>query len=536
MLKTILVLPDGREISSGVWEENAIRSVKLRQQVNDSKELTLGSVCAGLLEAELQTPNGGLQLTAGEEIAVYKVDEGQNRHLMGTFLLEKPERIGPNTMRLTAYDRVCLLDKDLTQWIQGLQGWPYPLYDFAVMVCEACGVTLKNESIPNGDYPVHIFSAQSITGRKLMQWVGEAAGRFCRAAEDGQIELAWYTPSESHITADGPCFYYQGGLSYEDYRVSPVEKVQVKLTAEDVGVIWPEETGEKNTYMISGNLLLTTGSTEELLPVVKTLYEQLKTVTYTPCKVVMTANLKIRAGDTVQVTDKNGKAFTAYVMTKTQSGQRDTLECTGSCLRTTTTLVNHEIYRGLAYRLLELRKDISGLFVKAEALEETMTDNGENIRQNIHFLQSSIGELAADADSIRGSVSSAQQILDGLSGELQTTKEDIAAMKLEADGLTLEIQKIQDDGVKKVTTTTGTFDETGLTIDQTDSTTKTRVSPDGMCVYRKSYGNEENAVLAATSDGVDATNLHAKTYLIVGGKSRFENYGSNRTGCFWIGA
>ena len=312
--------------------------------------------------------------------------------------------------------------------------------------------------------------------------------------------------------------------------------MQVKLTAEDVGVIWPEEAGEKNTYVISGNLLLTTGSTEELLPVVKTLYEQLKTVTYTPCKVVMTANLKIRAGDTVQVTDKNGKTFTAYVMTKTQSGQRDTLECTGSCLRTTTTLVNHEIYRGLAYRMLELRKDISGLFVKAGALEETMAANGENIRQNIHFLQSSIGELAADADSIRGSVSSAQQILDGLSGELQTTKEDIAAMKLEADGLTLEIQKIQDDGVKKVTTTTGTFDETGLTIDQTDSTTKTRVSPDGMCVYRKSYGNEENAVLAATSDGVDAINLHAKTYLIVGGKSRFENYGSDRTGCFWIGA
>ena len=535
MLRTVLVLSDGREISSGAGVQNVIRSVKLRQQVNDTKELTLGSVCAGMLEAELQTPGGNLELTAGEEITVYKVDEADTRHLVGTFVLEKPARIGANTLRLTAYDRVSLLDRDLTPWLQQLRNWPYSLLEFAGMVCEACGVTLKNESIPNGDYPVQIFSAQSITGRKLMQWVGEAAGRFCRATENGQIELTWYTPSGIHITPDGETFYYQGGLTYEDYVVSPVEKVQIRLTDNDVGVIWPEETGEKNTYVISGNLLLTTSSADTLLPVVKTLYEQLKDVTYTPCKVVLAAGMAVRAGDTVQVTDKNGKTFTVYVMIKTQTGQRDTLECTGSRLRSTTSLVNHEIYRGLAYRLLELRKDISGLFVKAGALEETVADNGENTQQNIHFLQSSIGELAATADSIRASVSSAQQILDGLSGELQTAKENVASMKLDADALTVEMQRIQEDGVKKVTTTTGTFEETGLTIDQTDSATKTRMSPDGMCVYRKSY-NGENAVLAATSDGVDATNLHAKTYLIVGGRSRFENYGSDRTGCFWIGA
>lgn len=42
-------------------------------------------------------------------------------------------------------------------------------------------------------------------------------------------------------------------------------------------------------------------------------------------------------------------------------------------------------------------------------------------------------------------------------------------------------------------------------------------------------------MLSATGNGVNATNLHAKTYLIIGGRSRFENYGTNRTGCFWIG-
>ena len=32
-----------------------------------------------------------------------------------------------------------------------------------------------------------------------------------------------------------------------------------------------------------------------------------------------------------------------------------------------------------------------------------------------------------------------------------------------------------------------------------------------------------------------AVDLHASTYLMVGGRSRFENYGTDRTGCFWIG-
>ena len=36
MLRTILILSDGTEISSGAQEYNAIRNVKLRQQVNDT--------------------------------------------------------------------------------------------------------------------------------------------------------------------------------------------------------------------------------------------------------------------------------------------------------------------------------------------------------------------------------------------------------------------------------------------------------------------------------------------------------------------
>ena len=58
----------------------------------------------------------------------------------------------------------------------------------------------------------------------------------------------------------------------------------------------------------------------------------------------------------------------------------------------------------------------------------------------------------------------------------------------------------------------------------------TMITEDGMTVYR-----DNTAMLTANSKGVVAIDLHAKTYLWVGDNSRFENYNSNRTGCFWVG-
>ena len=61
----------------------------------------------------------------------------------------------------------------------------------------------------------------------------------------------------------------------------------------------------------------------------------------------------------------------------------------------------------------------------------------------------------------------------------------------------------------------------------------TIIDEDGMDVK---YNDEER--LIANSEGVDAYNLHARTYLIVGANSRFEDYdkdGEAQTGCFWIG-
>ena len=187
MLISKILLPNGTAITSGEDAYNAIQGVNLTQSVNTGTELTLGSVCSNMMEASIITPAGELELEAGMEVELY-----QNDVPMGLYTLEKPTRTSANMLKLVAYDRVSRLDVDLSQWLQGLVDWPYSLYKLAWMVCAQCGLELKNTQLPNGNYPVAKFSAQSITGRQLMQWIGQATGRFCRATTDGKIEFAWY--------------------------------------------------------------------------------------------------------------------------------------------------------------------------------------------------------------------------------------------------------------------------------------------------------------------------------------------------------
>ena len=383
MLKNMIVLPDGTEIYSGTGMQNALQSSSVTECVNSGTELTLGSVCASMLEAKIITPGGGLNIAAGTEVTLYKVDDLHTRTKVGLFTLEKPTRPSPNAYKITAYDRISWLDKDLTQWLVGLNEWPYTLYDFAVMVCEECGLMLKNESIPNGSYAIRKFSGSGITGRRLMQWIGEICGRFCRATSEGEIEFAWYTETDTAISPQGEIFYYRNSLTYEDYQTAPIEKVQLRLTEDDVGAVWPDVVGEVNTYIVTGNYLLTTDSTDALRPLAQALYEQLKDVQFTPCKLSIPVNLKIHAGDIVRITDANGKSITTYVMNRKQTGQRDTLECTGSPRRDSSTVVNGETIRALSGKMLEIKKNVEGLSIKASDLETQVNENVESTNKQI---------------------------------------------------------------------------------------------------------------------------------------------------------
>ena len=162
------------------------------------------------------------------------------------------------------------------------------------------------------------------------------------------------------------------------------------------------------------------------------------------------------------------------------------------------------------------------------------------VSKEIISVNESVSALDIKTDNISASVSEIRTItessLDSVNNSIEILSNEVST-KMTSTDFEIKIKEvIQENGSSKVVTdeTGYTFDKTGLTIDKTDSETKTQITEDGMTVYQKD-GDTENAVLTANSSGVDAKNLHATTYLIIGGRSRFENFGNDRTGCFWIG-
>ena len=400
MFQHKLTLPDGT-----VLGPERIRSVTVTEQVSDCDDLCPGAACAACAEVELWAPPGSVRLAPGTEFTLTRVDTAAGTQTpVGVFCVLQPQKASANVVKVTAYDRMTLFDKDLSPWLRSVQGqFPMTLGALAQAVCAQCGVTLADGALDgarNQDYAVQAFYADGLTGRQLIQWAAQAMGRFARMTPAGALEFAWYTgfagygigPGDDAAgvptalglsgpllgTVDGLVWtfrraqngYFQGGLSYEDYETAPLDKVQIKQSDDDVGVIYPPDETGTNALVIQGNLLLTTASADALRPVAQALYEQLQGVTYTPLEVSLPLTAGAPApGQIIAVTDAWGRTMQAYVMQRTVTGQRMTLTCTGNARRDSTAAVNSRAYQNRQGKMLELQLGIDGLNVKASELQ-----------------------------------------------------------------------------------------------------------------------------------------------------------------------
>ena len=148
-------------------------------------------------------------------------------------------------------------------------------------------------------------------------------------------------------------------------------------------------------------------------------------------------------------------------------------------------------------------------------------------------LNSKVTELDMTADAIKAYVEQSMQNIDGQIGVFEQDI-DLVTKKVEAtmssSDVEILVSQTLQKGIQSVTTTTGyKFDEVGLTVSKSDSPISTTVTEDGMYVKR-----DNETLLSANQKGVEANNLKSN-YIIISGRCRFEKYGANRAGCYWLG-
>lgn len=381
MYQSVLRLKDGTELTGGA-AGNAIKSITLHAAVNAGQEFTIGSAFSDYIEAEIWAdPGGSLQITAGDALTLYRQDDAGNRTKVGVFYAEKPTRTKRNSYKVTAYDTMSKLDADFSGWLHANQAqFPKTIWQLVQLACQRAGVALASSSLPiNGSYSVQAFYADDLTCRQIISWAAEAAGCYAHMNADGKLQFLTYTDKRStaKITPDGASnstAYYADSLSYEDYTVKAIEKVQIRQSDSDVGVIYPDSTTATNTYAVQGNLLLTTGAEANLKSVVQNLYNVLKNVTYTPCKVSVPSSSGLACGQIVHVKDARGREFDTYLMSAIISSGKASFESVGSASRESSSAVNSQSYKNLTGKMLEIKTSVDGLEVKASDLTGKYTD------------------------------------------------------------------------------------------------------------------------------------------------------------------
>ncbi len=274
---------------------------------------------------------------------------------------------------------------------------------------------------------------------------------------------------------------------------------------------------------------------QTLLP---TAVDRISGLTIVPYNLKWRGNFLTELCDKIKVEDKYGNLVTTYILD-------DSFTYKGGFSQTSDWEYKPDSERATSSNPLTVGEKINQTFARVDKVNRTVTLHASEIAE----AKSSISELQVNTQGISSSVSTivntqtdlSETIVDiqnGLSEQNKSNAKQFETLtkKVEATMTSTDVQlAISTElakGTDKVTTSTGfTFNDKGLTISKSDSEMRTNIDEDGMSIFK---GSEE--VLTANNIGVDAKNLHATTYLIIGTNSRFEDYGSDRTGCFWIGS
>ena len=416
MLRNKLVRSDGSIIDSSV-----IISCEYTEEVNSSENLSVGDVTSSEINLEMLSTD---MVEQGEVLTYYIVEDGVEK-LIGVFNAERPTVASRTSVKFSAFDNIVKSEKIFSDWLRDNQAlFPMTLLQLTTYACDYCGLTLATTNFPQYALQVKAFYADGITCRQILSWASAIAGRFVRANTAGAIEFAWYEdatnitlapaaasgaatlevtddgkgnvtivgedavvtddgngnvsveiPSAMAIAREGAVSlvsaaalpYKQGGLTYEAYTTDLIERVQIKQSDDDIGVIYPA-SASGNCFAISGNMILGTCTQEVISSVAASLYQQLSTISYVPAKVSMFRTGTIRAGNIIGIVAPNGNVFTTYVMKVTISPSGTRVESTGDKSYDTSAAVASEKFSNLTGKILELKKSIEGLEINNEDL------------------------------------------------------------------------------------------------------------------------------------------------------------------------
>lgn len=351
---------------------------------------------------------------------------------LGIFIPQSAQKKDDRILSVTAYDRMIYFE-EYADGVLNNQTYPVTVSDFLQSLCAFVGVALETTEFLNSDYLIQKNArSQNVKGRQMLQWVTEAAARFARITPDGKLALEWYTDVDYSIDAShgGPTEYTT--ITVADYTTKKVDKLQIKATQNDIGVVVPKDDPNKtNIYVIQNNPIFYAETDAELRPTAEKIFNATKDFAYVPYALSCKGNPHIRAGNAFSVTSTKGQEIKALVMSKRMKGVKaltDNLSASGNATRSIQSNV-------LNQSLQQLRGSVHELVVDISSLQSTITDYQQKTDHSLAVQESSISQLSneislrvektiydKDMNAIDNHLASLELSLNGLFVSIDTGK------------------------------------------------------------------------------------------------------------------
>ena len=166
-------------------------------------------------------------------------------------------------------------------------------------------------------------------------------------------------------------------------------------------------------------------------------------------------------------------------------------------------MVHEESFRAVNAKMMEIRRDVSGLNLKVSETETRIEDNRA-------YTDQKITEVTIASDTLASTVQQVQESVEGVSSQ-------ISSIQQAADSVSIKVANIEDNGVSKVSTEFGlTVDGSAVVIARSGAETENRMDETGVYVVR----SDGTVVMQAAKDGVITQNLNVRGYLDVFGMLR----------------
>lgn len=441
-------------------EQIVYESLKIIESICDNYILKFG-FCEGA-QFEIVVADVNQDLTGKEFIATVEI--GDYEMVLGIYRVKSFVRLEADRRkkRIIAYNRMTRFFVDVTQWYNGL-AFPMTLKQFRDSICSYIGVEQLDTVLPLDDLQITKTIDPSImNGGAVIQAICEINGCFGNIDKTGRFKYVFLPnsslfPSESLFPEndlfpsgmeDGELlsYYYQSKTTYKDFVVKPIDKIQIRQESGDIGVIYGDGN---NCYTIKGNFLLYGKSSDELLQIAASIFENIRGRVYRPCTIVGPALPWIEPGDGL-ICYTSDDVIETFCLKRTLRGiqeMSDTFEAEGSIEQVEDFGTHTQIVQ-LVGKTAIIKRSVEEVSVKVSDLkdytEAQFKITAEEIAAEVKRAQEAEAALTIMADKIALSVtdlkndtnSRFEQTANQIS--LKVSKGEVSSqLSMESDKITL---------------------------------------------------------------------------------------------------